>query len=85
VQQHAWAKHSVERNRLTVATKSESESSSVDGDPAVLQTQTQTQTQTQVGEIVVVAEGWGGRPWRFSTDLPRAALTTMLSGVGYLL
>lgn len=29
--------------------------------------------------------GWAGRPWRFSTELPRAAMTVVVSGVGYLL
>jgi len=29
--------------------------------------------------------GWGGRPWRWSTDLTRACATTVITGVGYLL
>jgi len=31
------------------------------------------------------SEGWSGRPWRFSTELPRAALTVVSTGLGYLL
>jgi hypothetical protein len=35
--------------------------------------------------VVLRQEGWGGRPWRFSTDLPRAGMTVLVSGVGYLM
>lgn len=34
---------------------------------------------------VVKAKGRAVAPWRFSQDLPRAALGTVLAGVGYLL
>lgn len=30
-------------------------------------------------------KGRGGRPWRISTDVPRAFLDTVIAGVGYLL
>ena len=33
----------------------------------------------------VKREGWSGRPWRFGTDLPRAAVTVVVTGMGYLL
>ena len=34
---------------------------------------------------VVKKEKRGAMPWRFSVDLPRAGLLTVISGVGYLL
>jgi len=39
----------------------------------------------QSAEVVVRQGGWGGRPWRFSIDLPRAGMTVLISGVGYLM
>jgi len=30
-------------------------------------------------------DGWGGRPWRWSVDLPRAWMQMVTSGIGYLL
>ncbi|KAL7267740.1 hypothetical protein RUND412_009659 [Rhizina undulata] len=38
-----------------------------------------------VGVVVVKGKGWGERPWRLSTDVPRAGLGTVIAGVGYLL
>lgn len=34
---------------------------------------------------VVQQANHGVQPWRFSVDLPRAALVTVMAGVGYLL
>jgi copper transporter 1 len=78
VQEHTWARRNTELNRLTIATTTT---------PSIGDSMDEKEAQTQqvVTEKTVVAEGWGGRPWRFSTDLARAAMTTMITGVGYLL
>ncbi len=34
---------------------------------------------------VLIATGYKTRPWRLSTDLPRALLDTLIAGIGYLL
>lgn len=30
-------------------------------------------------------DGWSGHPWRFSTELPRAGMAVVTTGLGYLL
>lgn len=46
-----------------------------------------TNPSRSFAEIVPVLTKLGqkNRPWRFSTDLPRALLDTLIAGIGYLL
>ncbi|KAF8250535.1 hypothetical protein K440DRAFT_541437 [Wilcoxina mikolae CBS 423.85] len=68
---HSWAKKSGS-SRIVVAT------SPPVGDE-------KTDSVESGGPVVLRQDGWGGRPWRFSTDLPRAGMTVLVSGVGYLM
>ncbi|CCX32936.1 Similar to Ctr copper transporter [Endocarpon pusillum]; acc. no. AEH41533 [Pyronema omphalodes CBS 100304] len=36
-------------------------------------------------EVVLKQKGWGGRPFRFSTELKRSCMTTLVAGTGYLM
>ncbi|EEP81152.1 conserved hypothetical protein [Uncinocarpus reesii 1704] len=80
-----WLNQARERRLIVVAGQTP-ESERVHNDPeakhAVLL------TEKGVEERVRVVRRAGGppvMPWRFSVDLPRAALVTVMAGVGYLL
>lgn len=75
VQDHKWAVKENERSVLVAAGKAGSLDSSgrLDGNDGIS------------GEGGRGKDGWGGKPWRWSVDLPRAWMQMVTSGVGYLL
>ena len=75
MQDHKWAVKENERSVLVAAGKAGSLDSSgrLDGNDGIS------------GEGGRGKDGWGGKPWRWSVDLPRAWMQMVTSGVGYLL
>ena len=70
IREHRWRDAELKRRQVIVSGKKRDE------DGAVL------------GEKDIGAggrKGRGSRPWRISTDVPRAFLDTVIAGVGYLL
>ena len=69
-QEHTWRDAELKRRQLIVSGKKQED----DG--------------ARFGEKVIGAgnsKGRRSRPWRISTDVPRALLDTVIAGVGYLL
>ncbi|KAI5846065.1 Ctr copper transporter family-domain-containing protein [Tricharina praecox] len=69
VLEHRWARREVDRKPVVVL-----------GDGDAGGSEDELPKEAGEGE-----GGWAGRPWRFGTELPRAAMAVLSTGLGYLL
>ena len=79
-----WSDRELKRRRVLVMSRS----TEADKDSTILGPKTWTMvTERGVEEKVKVDRRYvkAVAPWRYSVDLPRAVLTTVMGGVGYLL
>ncbi|KAA8900511.1 low affinity copper transporter [Sphaerosporella brunnea] len=83
VQEHRWARRNSELAARFAA--SAAAAANTPSDESSVDEKEKEKEKPVPAAVPAAAEGWGGRPWRFSTDLPRAALTTVIAGVGYLI
>jgi copper transporter 1 len=87
VLEHGW-KEGMKGKKVIVATglgdangTSKSETTSVAGEGEKEGEKEKEGTQ----EVVLTQKGWRGRPFRFSTELKRSCMTTLVAGTGYLM
>ncbi|KAI5821075.1 hypothetical protein BZA77DRAFT_613 [Pyronema omphalodes] len=86
VLQHDW-KENMKGKKVIVAAglsdtngTSKSETTTVAGEGEKEGEKEKEETQ----EVVLTQRGWSGRPFRFSTELKRGCMTTLVAGTGYL-
>lgn len=81
--ENRWTNQAVQRRYVVVADKTpEAERVRTDEDA---KTALMSANGMEEEVKVVYRSNKGPQPWRFSVDLPRAALVTVTTGVGYLL
>lgn len=83
VLENRWTNAAIQRRYVVVADRTpEAERIRSDEDA---KTAVMTANGIEEEVKIVYRPTRGAQPWRFSVDLPRAALATVTSGVGYLL
>lgn len=83
VLEHRWASQAVQRRYVVVADKTpEAEKIRSDEDA---RTALISANGVEEEVKIVYRPSKGAQPWRFSVDLPRAVLVTVMTGLGYLL
>lgn len=88
ISEHNWARRDIARNREVVVAGSTPEGSQENvGDGGRTKEEKEDPDKPKMDLSPVVKEkyhGWG-IPWRFSTELPRAVLSAIVAGLGYLM
>ena len=79
-----WLDQALQR-RYVVVRRRTPEAESVEADPDAKEASLVSARGVEEKVKVVKREKRGAMPWRFSVDLPRAALVGLTAGVGYLL
>lgn len=71
IQEHRWRQYELKRRPVTVGKTQDDQGDRLD--------------EKDIGAGNREKKGIRSRPWRISTDVPRALLDTVIAGVGYLL
>ena len=79
-----WLDQALQRRYVVVRGRSP-EAERIEGDVDAKEASLVSANGVEEKVKVVKREQRGAMPWRFSVDLPRAALVTVATGVGYLL
>lgn len=85
VQEHAWKRRAAALQPVVFAPPESGRTSGASVDKAAPGEPESPAAAADGQRTAPEASGWAGHPWRFSTDLPRACMAVVISGVGYLL